>query len=373
MSWAHLAAGALALLPSVLIFWNMTLFRRPPRPVMARGVSVPGVSVIVPARDEAANIGACLSALRASPGAEIEFLVVDDHSTDATPAIIAAQAAEDARIRLITPDALPPGWAGKPHACLAGARAARQPILLFIDADVRLAPGAVTRFGGELERQDVKLASGFPREVAGSLGEALMVPLIHVLLLGYLPFALMRVRREVGLGAGCGQIMVADAATYHAIGGHGAVRKTWHDGVTFPRAFRARGHMTGLFDATDDASCRMYEGFRATWRGFVKNAREGLAKPAALPVWTLLLGGGWVLPWLLLAAAPADPFSAGFVWAGLAASVVARGAIALRYRQSLWSIVLTPFGIAAMLALQWAALLGAAGRAGNWRGRTQTT
>ena len=368
MSWAHLAAGALALLPSVLIAWNMLLFRRPPRAATPRGVSV-----IVPARDEAANIGACLAALRASPGAEIEFLVVDDHSTDATPAIIAAHAAEDARVRLITPDALPPGWAGKPHACLAGARAATKSILLFIDADVRLAPGAVTRFGGEPGRQGVALASGFPRELTGSPGEALMVPLIHVLLLGYLPFAMMRVRREVAFGAGCGQIMVADAAVYHAIGGHGAVRNTWHDGVTVPRAFRARGHMTGLFDATDDAECRMYEGFRATWRGFAKNAREGLAKPVALPVWTVLLGGGWVLPWLLLAWPAEDAFSAGFVWSGLAASVVARAAVALRYRQSLWSVPLTPFAMLAMLLLQWAALLGAAGRARDWRGRTQTT
>jgi hypothetical protein len=289
--------------------------------------------------------------------------VVDDHSTDATPAIIAAHAAQDPRVRLVTPPPLPPGWAGKPHACLAGARAATRGILLFIDADVRLAPGAVTRFAAEPARQRVALASGFPRERTGSFGEALLVPLIHVLLLGYLPFALMRTRREAGFGAGCGQIMVA---------GHGAVRRTWHDGVTFPRAFRARGHMTGLFDATLDAECRMYAGLPATWRGFAKNAREGLAKPAALPVWTVLLGGGWVLPWLLLAV-PAGAFATAFLWSGLAVSMAARVAVAWRARQSPWSVALTPFGIAAMLLLQWAALVGAAGRTESWRGRIQTT
>ena len=369
MTTLSLAAGGLALLPSVLTLWNILLFRRPARRVPA-GL---GVSVIVPARDEAANIGACLAALRSSSEAGIEILVVDDHSSDATPAIVAAHAAEDARVRIVTPPPLPPGWAGKPHACLAGARVASRPILLFVDADVRLSPGAVPRFAAELAHQQVALASGFPRERTGSLGEALLVPLIHVLLLGYLPFALMRVRGEAGFGAGCGQIMVADAAVYHAIGGHGAVRRTWHDGVTLPRAFRGRGHMTGLFDATEDAECRMYAGLAATWRGFSKNAREGLAKPAALPVWTVLLGGGWVLPWLLLALPHGDPFSAGFAFCGLAASVVARVAIALCYRQSLWSVLLTPFGMLAMLLLQWAALLGAAGRDGLWRGRIQTT
>lgn len=364
------AAGALALLPAVMILWNMLLFRRPPRPADAPSI---GVSVIVPARDEAANIGACLAALTASPGEAIEILVVDDHSTDATPSIIAAHAALDPRVRLVTPPKLAPGWAGKPHACLAGARAASRPILLFLDADVRLRPGAVPRLAGELARQRVALASGFPRERTDSLGEALLVPLIHVLLLGYLPFALMRVRREPGFGAGCGQIMVADAAIYHAIGGHGAVRRTWHDGVTFPRAFRARGHMTGLFDATEDAECRMYAGLRPTWHGFAKNAREGLAKPTALPVWTVLLGGGWVLPWLLLALPGAGGFATGFLWCGVAASVLARVAIGIRFRQRAVAILLTPLGILAMLLLQWAALLGAAGRSGSWRGRIQTT
>lgn len=364
-----LLAGALSMSPAVMIAWNMTLFRRPPRHAPA-GL---GVSVIVPARDEAANIGDCLAALRASPGEAIEILVVDDHSTDATPAIVAAHAAEDPRVRLVTPPPLPPGWAGKPHACLAGARAANRDTLLFIDADVRLAPGAVQRLGGELARQQVALASGFPRELTGTLGEALLVPLIHLLLLGYLPFALMRTRREEGFGAGCGQIMVADAAVYHAVGGHGAVRRTWHDGVTFPRAFRARGYMTGLFDATLDAQCRMYVGLPATWHGFAKNAREGLAKPAALPVWTVLLAGGWVLPWLAAALPGGGGFATAFLWCGLAASLLARVALGLRFRQGLAAVLLTPFGIVAMLALQWAALLGAAGRSGNWRGRIQTT
>jgi glycosyltransferase involved in cell wall biosynthesis len=370
MTVLALAAGGLALVPAVMILWNMLLFRRPPRAGTPSGL---GVSVIVPARDEADNIGPCLDSIRASVGEAIEILVVDDGSTDATPAIIAAHAAEDPRVRMVTPPPLPPGWAGKPHACLAGARAATRGVLLFVDADVRLTPGAVARFGAEVARQRVALASGFPRERTDTLGEALMVPLIHVLLLGYLPFALMRVRREPGFGAGCGQIMVADAAAYHAIGGHAAVRRTWHDGVTLPRAFRERGHMTGLFDATEDAECRMYAGFGATWRGFGKNAREGLAKPAALPVWTVLLGGGWVLPWVLLVLGDGGGFASRFLWCGLIASLVARVAIALRFRQRPASVLLTPFGIVAMLLLQWAALLGASGRAGNWRGRIQTT
>ena len=360
-------AALLAALPAAMTLWNLALFRPPPP-------RVPGlaVSVVIPARDEAANIAACLDAVRASVGVALEILVVDDASRDSTPAIVAAQQATDPRIRLLQPPPLPQGWSGKPHACFVGAGHATQPILLFIDADVRLAPDAVARLAAGLRMEGLGLASGFPRELAGSLGETLLVPLIHVLLLGYLPFALMRRRPDPGLGAGCGQVMMADANAYHAIGGHGAVRRTWHDGVTLPRAFRAAGHMTGLFDVTALATCRMYAGFGATWRGFGKNAREGLATPRGLPVWTLLLGGGHVLGWLLAALLPwvaAARWAMACLLAALAVLLVARVATALRFRQSWLAVALTPFGMLTMLALQWRALLRPVRGAVAWRGR----
>ncbi len=361
-----LLASLLALLPAVLTLWNLRLFRPPPRAV-PEGLAV---SVVIPARDEAANIGACLDAVRASTGCTLEVVVVDDHSTDATPAIVAAQAAADPRLRRVVPAKLPPGWAGKPHACLAGAGAARHGILLFIDADVRLAPDAVARLAAGLRAERLALASAFPRERAETLGEMLLVPLIHVVLLGYLPFAAMRRSRLPGFGAGCGQVMLADAAAYHAIGGHGAVRGTWHDGVTLPRAFRAAGHMTGLFDGSAIASCRMYEGFAATWRGFSKNAREGMAKPAALPVWTVLLGGGFVAAPLLALLLPGPP--ATLVGAVLLL-LLSRIAVAWRFGQPWLSVALTPLAVAATLVLQWRALLRGTARAQIWRGRTQTT
>ncbi len=367
MTLLCVVAALLAALPAGMTLWNLALFRPPPS--IAPGLAV---SVVIPARDEAGNIGACLDAVRASAGVALEILVVDDGSRDATPAIVAGQQAADPRIRLLRPPPLPEGWSGKPHACFVGSRHATQPILLFIDADVRLAPGAVARLAAGLRAERLALASGFPRELAASLGETLLVPLIHVLLLGYLPFALMRSRPDPGFGAGCGQVMMADAAAYRAIGGHGAVRRTWHDGVTLPRAFRAAGHMTGLFDVTGLATCRMYAGFAATWRGFGKNAREGLATPRGLPVWTLLLGGGHVLGWLLAALLPwvaAARWATALLLAALALLLVARTATARRFRQGWLAVALTPFGMLAMLALQWAALLRPARGAVAWRGR----
>lgn len=363
--------AALALLPALMTAINLPLFRRPPR---HRGPA-PAVSVIVPARDEAAQIGATLAALCASTGATLEVIVVDDHSRDRTAEIVSEVAARDARVRLLAAPALPPGWSGKQHACHFGASRARHPVLLFVDCDVRLAAGAVADMAGLLGRSGAALVSGFPRERTASWGERLLIPLIHVLLLGYLPLPGLRLTRLPGFGAGCGQIMVCDAAAYRVVGGHAAIRASWHDGLQLPRAFRRRGFRTDIFDASALADCRMYAGLGATWRGLSKNAGEGMATATGLPIWTLLLGGGVVAPFLLLPAALlADP-QAGATRALATvtlALVLARLAVAWRCRQDLVSVLLLPAGMLALLVLQWRAFLAPRrALAGGWRGRTQ--
>jgi hypothetical protein len=364
-------SAALAALPASMILLNLRAFRRPERPTNPRKP----VSVIVPARNEEATIGACVRALLASTDVELEVIVVDDHSTDRTAEIVRVLAEGDTRVRLHPAPVLPAGWSGKQHACHCGASNARNPILMFMDCDVRVAPGAVAAMAGFLPRSHSALVSGFPRERTGTLGEAILIPLIHVLLLGYLPISVMRMTQQVGLGAGCGQIMLADAAAYDATGGHAMIRNSWHDGLTLPRAFRLRGYMTDIFDATALAECRMYHGFRETWRGLSKNAHEGMATRAALPVWTLLLGGGLVLPFILLPLAWAViPWTAGLLalCASVAMLLLARLALAIRFRQNLLSIPLLPISIMLLLVLQWWAMLGRSSQSPLvWRGRTQ--
>ena len=359
-------AMVLAALPVVMIAGNLFLFRRPNVPV-----GRPAVSVIVPVRNEEAAVGACLQALLGNEGVELEIIVVDDHSEDATATIVQGMAAADARVQLVAAPVLPFGWSGKQHACHAGAMQASHPVLLFMDCDVRVTPSAVAAMAGFLTASGAALVSGFPRERTLTVGETLLIPLIHVLLLGYLPIGTMRRSRQPSLGAGCGQIMVADAAAYRVVGGHAVIRHSWHDGVQLPRAFRRRGYRTDIFDAGALAECRMYRGFGETWRGLSKNAREGMATRAALPVWTVLLGGGLVMPFVLLPVA----WTAGSAWpvvGSVAAVLLVRLILALRFRQSLWSVPLLPVGVVLLLLLQWRALLGRTSRrTPMWRGRTQ--
>ncbi len=351
----------LALGPLALGLVNLRLLRPPPR-----ATGRPSVSVLIPARNEEANIGEACACVLASEGIDLELLVLDDASTDGTAAIL--RGIGDDRLRVAQAPPLPPGWSGKQHACHVLAGLARHELLVFVDADVRLAPDAVSRMAGFMQAHAVGLASGFPRQVTVTWSEQLLLPLIHFMLLGFLPIAAMRRSVSPGLGAGCGQLFVSRREAYLRAGGHRAIRASLHDGIMLPRAFRRVGEMTGLFDAGGIASCRMYVNAAQVWEGLCKNATEGMAKPAALPIWTAILGGGQVLPAVLMLVAPSGPAAAA-----LAAGIGLRLLLAARFRQPFISALLHPVGVAGVLAVQWWSLLRAAGGVpATWRGRAYT-
>ena len=150
------------------------------------------------------------------------------------------------------------------------------------------------------------------------------------------------------------------------------IRETLHDGVKLPRLFRRNGFHTGLFDATDVASCRMYRTNGEVWRGLGKNATEGLAAPLTIAPMSLLLFGGPVLPFLLLAVLPALSFSGTVaVIAALFLAWLPRLVAVVRFRQPFGSAVLHPLGVLALLAIQWFALARHCfGKPAVWKGRS---
>ena len=363
------AAAVLALLPLLIAWVNLRRFM-PPRVPAFTGTRV---SILIPARNEAETIGAALSSALASTGVEIEVLVLDDDSADGTGEIVARLAEVDARVRLLKPPPLPPGWAGKQRACHLLSEAARFEVLMFVDADVRLAPDAASLASGFLlGNPKLGMASGFPQESTVSLAEQLVIPWIHVLLLGYLPMDRMRASASPAYAAACGQWVVARALAYRQVGGHAAAPASRHDGTSLPRTFRAAGWSTDVFDGTGLAHCRMYTDLRSVWNGFAKSAGEGMATPAALPVWTLLIGAGHVLPLLLLITGLVSE-RPGVAWAGgigLAANWALRFLLCARFKQAWLGAWLHPLGAMLVLAIQWVALVRyLRGRPSEWRGR----
>ena len=365
--WLLWTILVLAGLPAVMTVMNLFLLRRPPLPAAA-----PSIAVLIPARNEAAAIGACVDAALASVGTDIEVIVLDDGSSDGTGAIVEARARGDARLRLAAAPPLPAGWNGKQHACHILSGLTNRPVLLFIDADVRLAPEGAARLAAGMADSGADLVSGVPRQRMESLAERLLIPMINALLLGYLPVLMMRHIGQESLGAGCGQRMMVRGEAYRAAGGHAAIRNTLHDGLKLPRLLRRASFKTDLVDGTDLAECRMYNGVRDLVRGLLKNATEGMAKPVALPVWTILLFGGHVLPWILLAVALAEGSTEAVALTMLACGLplAARSAQALRCKEPLGAVPLHPLGVLALLAIQWTALVRRRlGIRTDWRGR----
>lgn len=383
IAWVMLVGAGIAGLALVMTLRNLRLYRPAPAFEKARaalGDDPPRVTVCIPARNEEENLAACVRSILGDGDAgaypNLRVLVYDDQSEDGTSAVLARLAAADSRVRAARTHPLPAGWNGKQWACdIMGRQAAEDgsPWLLFTDADVRFEPGAVWRAVAEAQRTGVDLLSTFPRQVTGSLGEALLVPMIHFILLSYLPIDRMRATTEPGTSAGCGQFLLVRREAYLAAGGHAACRGSMHDGIMLPRALRRAGFRTDLFDGTDLAWCRMYRGGAAAWRGFAKNAFEGVGSVTLLSVTTLVHLVGHVLPWAYLGAAAlgggSDRVAVGLAGAAVVFALVQRGALADRFLHSAAGAALHPIGVLAMTAVQWHSwyLMMTGKRA--WRGR----
>ena len=382
-----LAVSGFALLVSSI---NLAAFRVAPEEPKSddEGWSL---TVCVPARDEEENLEACvrsiLRAADADPRSRTEVMVYDDGSTDRTPEILARLVEEDSRVLAAEVEPLPEGWNGKQHACDAMGRQAEGDWLLFTDADVRFEPSSLRRTRAALHARSrperpIALLSAFPGERTGSIGESLIVPMIHVILLSYLPFGRMRRTLDPAASAACGQFILCRRSIWTEVGGHGAIRDSMHDGVHLPRVFRRQGHATDLFDGTDIVSCRMYHGFSETWHGFAKNAYEGLGNPVLLVLLTVLHLGGQVAPWIVAGiaalgafggldvATPAiSTFALGCASTAILIQLLLRSRLAARFDQSWVGVMLHPVGLLLLTAIQWWGLrLHLVGRR-SWRGR----
>jgi Glycosyl transferase family 2 len=366
------SAFVLAVGPCLLFLRNLALYRTPTTPATVAD-TLPRVSVLIPARNEERSITLAVETALQSRRVEIEVIVLDDHSSDRTAEFVAEIASKDRRVKLVSSPPLPEGWCGKQHACWVLRGHSGHELLLFLDADVRVAEDGIARLVSFLHASGADLVSAVPRQETETFLERLVLPLIHFVLLAFLPMGRMRRSRRPGYAAGCGQVFLARREAYDAMGGHSAVKTTLHDGLRLPRAFRCAGLMTDLCDGTELASCRMYRGAAEVWRGLAKNATEGLGAPALIGPATVLLAGGQILPVVLVATGAWSAMgTAGWVLAGsaLMASYLPRIVGVFRFRQSWLGALLHPLGVGVLLTIQWYALgCALVGRPPTWKGR----
>jgi len=333
----------------------------------------PLVSVVIPARNEARDIGPAVASHLAQAYRNIEVILVDDQSTDDTVGAARAAAIGDPRLQVVRGAPLPDGWVGKSWACHQGSRVARGEWVLFTDADVVHAPDTLGRclaMAIRLNRGGLTVA---PRVDTGSVAERVVMPAaIQLIQTMVAPGPLARLSwTPVTVAVGAFLLMRRDV--YDAVDGHAGIGHHMVDDLQLAAAIKRSGHLLVPADGTRLLHLRMYRGAREMWRGWRKNA--AFASPRAR--------SRGLAPALLLVALGTAPTVSAIVGVrrrdvGLVAAGAAGFAAQATLQRFAAPIVATPRRYAATLPLGTlfiasAAIRGAVdritGRGPLWRGR----
>jgi hypothetical protein len=343
---AWLAAGAAA--ATIHSALNVRLLRRPRRPAPPPHA---GVSVLLPVRDEVDRVEPCLRALLAQT-VPIEIVVLDDGSTDGTAQLVRRIGGD--RVRLVPGTPPLAGTLGKPHAC-AQAAAHADPAtryLVFVDADVVLAPDAVASCVDLLERHDLDLVSPYPRQLAVTPAERLVQPLLQWSWLTFLPLRLAERSPRPSLSAANGQLLAVRRDAYDRAGGHTAVAAEVLEDIALLRAVKRTGGRGAVADGTRIAECRMYGSGRELTAGYTKSLWGAFGSPTAAAAVTGLLTALYVVP-ALAALTGSRAGLAGYL-AGVAGRAVTARATGGRVWPDALAHPLSVLALGALTARSWA-------------------
>lgn len=340
----------------------------------------PRLAVIVPARNEAANIGPCVATLLAQqcPPDRLRVIVIDDNSTDETAAIVAARAATEPRLTLLKAPALPAGWTGKTHACWLASRAAAAAAdwLCFIDADMRADPHLIASAVEAARTRGLALLTLAPRHELRSFAERLMIPCGLYLLAFCQNLSRVQAPDSAEVVA-MGQFMLVRRDAYDAVGGHAAVRGEICDDVALARLLKQSGERVLLQDGSRLLSGRMYTGWATLWPGIAKNLSDMLGGPLSTVTTAI---AGIVIAWAAVLVPALDLYGwlagsreAGWalipalVGSGMAFGLHIAGAV--HFRIPAWYGLLFPLGYSAGAVMAFDSLRQRLTRRIHWKGR----
>jgi chlorobactene glucosyltransferase len=382
MFWIVLQIAILACLALVLLITltNLFAFRYLGRfPMPAR---FPRISVLVPARDEEANIGTCVRSLLAQDYPDFELIVLDDSSTDATPRILADLAGQDSRLRVLKGTPLPEDWLGKNWACHQLAQAAQSELIVFTDADTRHAPNLLRDAVAALEADQADFLSLLPYEEVGSWSERVTVPFYsYFSSFALSPFMLAYRTHSPLFAAANGQFMLFRRTAYDQIGGYPAVQRHAIDDVALVR--RVASHKVGasshlrwrLYDGGRHIRTRMYRKFREVFEGYSKNlfaAFEYRILPFVL-TWLWLEVMFWeplIMLFLALCGVRVFGHQFAFTASAVGASLLIWGILYGRFRMPVYQAVVYPLTMVLIVMIAWRSMaLTLSGRT-TWKGRT---
>jgi chlorobactene glucosyltransferase len=348
------------------------------------GRAAPKVAVIVPARNEAANIGRCVESLSAQdyPADRLALIVVDDDSGDDTAALVAALAKRDPRIILQHTPPLPPGWKGKVHACCVGTAAAPHDArwLCFLDADMQAAPRAIASAVAAASERKLDLLTLAPRHELGSFAERLMLPCGLYLLGFYQNLEKIQAPQSDEVVA-TGQFMLLRREAYDAVGGHAPVRDAICEDVELALLMKRRGYRVLLMDGNLLLSTRMYTGWSTLWPGFAKNLIQLLGGPLrTMLAAPLIVALAWLAVWLPLQDLAAVLQGASGARLALALATLGSAAVvglhvggAVHFKIPWWYGLLFPLGYTAGAVMALDSVRWRLTRRVHWKGRVYSS
>ena len=361
-------AFEVALLAVTWVIGWLLCWRLPRLPAASGSTPVRRVSVIVPARNEAARLPGLLAALARQTRPAGEVLVVDDDSGDATAAVAAAAGAD-----VVAAPPLPDGWTGKTWACWTGAQRASGDVLVFLDADTEPEPDLLARLVDAIDRRR-GLLSVMPYHRMRRQYERLSAFFSVISLMG---IGAASARRSAPVTGAYGPCLACDRREYDAVGGHDSIRGAVVDDVALAQQFRRAGLPVVVAGGRGAVRFRLYGGGLGDLvEGWSKNFASGAG---STPPVRFLLVFAWVVGVGTAAQAPVREAVAKFagwsgpgpvLWVGFVAFVV-QLAVQLRPLGNYsWASVLFPIPLAAWFVIFFRSILLTARGQVRWKGRS---
>ncbi|MGV3706090.1 MAG: glycosyltransferase family 2 protein [Arcticibacter sp.] len=322
------------------------------------------VSILIPARNEAGRIEHLLQSILGQSYQHYEVLVLDDQSTDDTYQICESFSRLDSRIRVIRGNALPDGWLGKNFACHQLGQVAKGRYFMFIDADTRVGEGLIDNAVHRTKRGRLALLSLFANQVMETIGERIVVPLMHFILLNLLPLRLVRISKNASFAAASGQFMMFDGPMYQIYHWHAQVRDKVLDDMEIAKLVKTYRLPTETLLANGFLFCRMYSGYDEAVNGFSKNILAGFNRNIAGLICYLLLvmiGPLFIAYYLSLSL---------FMFA-VTLILLSRIMISLMSGQHvLWNVLLHPVQMVSLSLIAIVSIIRHFTRQSMWKGRS---
>lgn len=348
------------LIPLILLVIAATNFVQIRKPNKTSSL-IQSVGVIVPMRNEAENVEGIVATLAAQDG-DFHFYLLDDNSEDQTLELLQRFTTGSPRFTVLTGAALEDGWIGKTWALQQLFDASNEEILVSIDADVRLTNDAINKAVTALLGSDLDFVSPYPKQIAPTLGERLIQPLLQWSWLTTVPLRYAERSGQQSMAVANGQFFVVHRSALSAINGYESVKNAVIDDVFLARQLVKNGSAGTVIDGSEIAQTRMYGSWNEIKSGYGKSLNKAFGSLIGALFAVVFLVATGIAP--LVIGVIGNPYG----WLGFTAILGTRVLSAIKSRGNVLDTVLHPISVLALIYLIFYSYL----RRGHvqWKGRT---